>query len=175
MSRDDLLVMLPEWFRKVKEYPEIMAAWAYALSVMGDNITQVWANQYIQTCDEDTLELYEKLLGITPDGLATIEYRRAVVLNKYSMIVPFTESFLIDRLNDMFGQDGYVLTIDSEHCTADITLLAEIARAKDIFLNFWYGIAPAHIKVTAHEEGHSEIDGRQFFGGVVMSQVEHVF
>jgi hypothetical protein len=114
-------------------------------------------------------------LGIIPEGSATLEYRRAVVLNKYSMMVPFSEGFLIDRLNEMFGEDGYVLTIDSPTCSVDITLTSGVARAKDIFLNFWYGIAPAHLSITAHEEGHTDIDGEQFFGGVVMSQVEHIF
>lgn len=175
MNKDELLEMLPEWFQKIKEYPEIMAAWAYALSVLGSHIIILWANQYIQTCDEATLSLYEKLLGIIPSGSSTLEYRRAIVMNKYSMMVPFSEGFLIDRLNEMFGEDGYVLTIDSENCTADIVLTTSVARAKSIFLNFWYGIAPAHVEITAHEEAESEIDGAQYFGGAVMSQVENVF
>lgn len=175
MSKDELLAMLPEWFQKIKEYPEIMAAWAYALSTLGNNIMQVWANQYIQTCDEETLSLYERLLGITPSGTSTLEYRRAIVMNRYTMIVPFSESFLLERLNEMFGQDGYVLTIDSANNTADMVITSSVARAKSIFLNFWYLVAPAHIEVTAHEEAHSDIDGTQYFGGVVMSQVVNTF
>lgn len=175
MSKDELLAMLPEWFQKIKEYPEIMAAWAYALSDLGNNIAQVWANQYIQTCDEATLVLYERLLGITPSGDETLEYRRAIVMNRYTMIVPFTYDFLLERLNEMFGQNGYVLTIDSANNTADIVITSSVARAKSIFLNFWYLVAPAHLEVSAREEAQSEIDGGQYFGGVVMSQVVNTF
>ena len=175
MNKDELLAMLPEWFQKIKEYPEIMAAWADALTGVEDNIKRVWANQYIQTCDEATLSLYERLLGITPSGGQTLEYRRAIVMNRYTMIVPFTYEFLVERLNEMFGQDGYVLTIDSANNTADIVITSPVARAKSIFLNFWHLIAPAHIEVTAREEAHSDIDGEQYFGGVVMSQVVNNF
>lgn len=170
---NELLTMLPEWFQKIKEYPEIMKAWSYALSDLDINIKKVWDNQYIQTCDEETLSLYERLLGITPSG--TLEYRRAIVMNRYSMIVPFSYEFLIERLNEMFGQDGYVLTIDSENNTADIVITSSVARAKSIFLNFWHLIAPAHIEVSAREEAQTDIDGEQYFGGVVMSQVVNNF
>lgn len=172
---NELLAMLPEWFQKIKEYPEIMKAWAYALNDLEGNIKQVWDNQYIQTCDEDTLSLYERLLGITPSGDQSLEYRRAMVMNRYSMIVPFTYEYLIDRLNEMFGQDGYVLTIDSANCTADIVITSSVARAKSIFLNLWHLVAPAHIAVTAHEEAQSEIDGEQYFGALVSSSVVNKF
>ena len=70
MNSNDLLIMVPEWFQKVIEYPEIMKAWVYALNQLDGNIRRLWDNQYIQTCDEATLAQYEKFLGIVPSRYA---------------------------------------------------------------------------------------------------------
>lgn len=168
---NELLIMVPEWFQKVIEFPEIMKAWKYALDQFDGNIKQLWDNQYIQTCDEATLSLYEKLLGITPSGTDTLEYRRAIVLNKYSMMVPFSEGYLRSRLDEMFGADGYTLTIDSATSTASIVITSSVARALSIFFDLWYGIAPAHIEIDASENLNTTLEGEQYYGAVIVSSV----
>lgn len=168
---NELLIMVPEWFQKVIEFPEIMKAWKYALDQFDGNIKQLWDNQYIQTCDEATLSLYEKLLGITPSGTDTLEYRRVIVLNKYSMMVPFSEGYLRSRLDEMFGADGYELTVDWQTLEASIEITASVARARLIFLDLWYGVAPAHVAIEAIEHLESDVDGEQFFGGAFFSTV----
>lgn len=167
----NLLSMIPRFFQETLEFPEIMKAWEKGLGDFEGNIKGVWDNQYIQTCDEDTLSLYERLLGITPTG--DLEYRRMIVLNKYSMAVPFSEGYLRAKLDEMFGPDGYILTIDHINLTATINITTHVAQARLIFLNLWYGIAPAHIAVSASENLESDIDGEQFYGGVFFSTVIH--
>ena len=175
MNSNDLLLMVPEWFQRVLEFPEIMKAWAYALGVVDGNVKQLWDNQYIQTCDEATLSLYEKLLGITPSGTDTLAYRRAIVLNKYSMTVPFSEGYLRTRLNDMFGEDGYELTIDSETSTVTLVISAAVPNALRMFFDMWYGIAPAHLHIIASESLNTLLEGAQYYGAVITSSVCHSF
>lgn len=171
----DLLLMIPEWFQKVLEFPEIMKAWEYALDQLEGNVKQLWDNQYIQTCDEATISLYEKLLGIIPSGTDTLAYRRAVVLNKYAMTVPFTEIYLRQRLDEMFGENGYNLTIDSSTCSAELEITSYVARARMIFFDLWYGIAPAHIEIDAYEHLNTLINAEQFYGAAVASVVSNSF
>lgn len=171
----DLLMMVPQWFQRVLEFPEIMKAWEYALDQVDGNIKQLWDNQYIQTCDEPTLALYEKLLGIVPSGTDTLEYRRAVVLNRYAMTVPFTEIFLRQQLDGMFGEDGYTLNIDSSTCSATLEITTYVARARMIFFDLWYGIAPAHIEMDCWENLNTLIDAEQFYGAAVASVVHNSF
>lgn len=173
MNRDELVAMLPKWFQQIIEYPEIMAAWADALSAFDGNIKALWENQYIQTCDEATISMYEHLLGITPSGTDTLEYRRQMVLNKVAMVAPYTEGYLRTQLDEMFGADGYTLTIDSTTSTGNIVITSPVPRSPNLFFNFWYGIAPAHIKMDAHQEAETEIDGQQYYGGVFVSSVTH--
>ena len=171
MNRDDLLSLLPEWFKRVIEYPEIMAAYAKALSSLDGNIEQLWKNKYLQTCDEPTLALYEKLLKITPSGTDSIEYRREIALNKYSMIVPFSEDFLRDRLDVIFGAGGYELVIDSPNQTAELSVIRTVPRGLSIFFDLWYGIAPAQMEVTAKEDITSDTEGFRVIAGAVESGV----
>jgi hypothetical protein len=171
MNRDDLLSLLPEWFKRVIEYPEIMAAYAKALSSLDGNIEQLWKNQYLQTCDEPTLALYEKLLKITPSGTDSVEYRREIALNKYSMIVPFSEDFLRDRLDVIFGAGGYELVIDSPNQTAELSVIRTVPRGLSIFFDLWYGIAPAQMEVTAKEDITSDTEGFRVIAGAVESGV----
>ena len=171
MSKDELLALLPDWFKRVIEYPEIMAAYAKALSDVEKNIDQLWKNQYLQTCDEPTLALYEKLLKITPSGSDSVEYRRSIELNKYSMIVPFSEDFLRDKLDEIFGEDGYTLVIDSPNQTAELSVVRTVPRGLSIFFDLWFGIAPAQMEITAKEDIESEIDGARVFGGAVTSDI----
>jgi hypothetical protein len=171
MNSNDLLVMIPEWFQRVLEFPEIMKAYAFALNEVEGNTLQLWNNQYIQTCDETTLSEYEKFLGIVPSGTDTIEYRRMIVLNRYSMMVPFSEGYLRSRLDEMFGADGYELNVDWQTLEASIEITASVARARLIFLDLWYGVAPAHVAIEAVEHLESDVDGEQFFGGAFFSTV----
>lgn len=167
----NLLSMIPRFFQETLEFPEIMKAWEKGLGDFEGNIKGVWDNQYIQTCDEDTLSLYEKILGIIPSGDETLEYRRQIVLNKYSMTVPFSEGFLRSRLTEMFGENGYDLTINSQTSTAVLIVKTSVPSGLDLAYNLWLGIAPAHVELQAHEEGVSNIDGHEYFGAVVMSGV----
>ena len=172
---NDLLLMIPEWFRGIIEYPEIMKAWAYALNQVDWNIKKLWDNQYIQTCDEATIAQYERLLGITPGGDDTLEYRRAIVLNKFSMLVPFTEGFLRSRLDEMYGEGNYDLTIDPQTSKALLVIKTTVPRALEIFFDLWYGIAPAHIEIDAAQAVNTVIEGNQYFGGVCVSSVTNRF
>ena len=166
--------MVPEWFRRVIEFPEIMKAWAYALNQVDGNIKKLWDNQYIQTCDEETLSQYERLLGIIPSGSDTLEYRRSIVLNKFSMIVPFSEGFLRSRLDEMYGADGYTFEVSSEDLTATLSITSWVPRGLEIFFDLWYGVAPAHIAITATEDFFSEVGCEtEHFGAVFTSSVFH--
>lgn len=140
----DLISMIPEWFQKVIEFPEIMKAWEYALDQYDGNLKQVWDNQYIQTCDEATLSTYEKLLGIVPNAMDSLESRRIVVLNKYSMIAPFSIGFLKSRLDAIYGD--YDIDVDPVALTLKVTLNGQGWDVIDTVFSLIFDICPAHVE-----------------------------
>ena len=118
MSRaeETLRGQLPEYFRPIIEFREILKAHGYSLDKLDETSEKVKDNNYIATCDEETIAYYEKLLGITYRFGVTMEYRRARVLQKYNTIVPFSIEFLRDKLTELYGEDGYEMSVDSAAC-----------------------------------------------------------
>lgn len=166
MTYHDLLTLLPEFFVKIKEYPEIMKAYAAALDSMENNIEQIRDNMFVQTCDASTLNLYEQLFGIIPQPGDTIEARRNRVLNRLSMVVPFTERYLRSRLDEMYGVGNYTLTVDPTTSTATMEIHDFISQGIELFCDLWYRVAPAHVAIDAHEDITTEIDADLYVGGV---------
>lgn len=156
MMRDELLVMLPEFFKRVKEYPEIMEAYAYALSQADNNIRALWNNFYIQTCDEKTLSIYERLLGIIPSPSESLDSRRIVVLNKYSLIVPFSIGFLKSRLDAIYGD--YDIEVDPVALTLKVTLNGQGWDVIDTVFDLIFDICPAHVEFELKTSDDIEIE-----------------
>lgn len=171
MISNDLVKLLPEWFQKIKEYPEIMKAWGKALDDADTNIGQLMANLFIQTCDEGTIGYYEDLLKIYPAPGDTLEIRRNRVLNRWSMVVPFSERFLRVRLDEMYGAGNYTLTVDSTTSTATMELHQFIQQGIELFCELWNSVAPAHVAIDAHEDIVTNIDSTMYMGGVTTQTV----
>lgn len=165
MNSNDLLIMIPVWFQRVLEFPEIMKAWAYALDQFDGNVKKVWDNQYIQTCDEATLSLYEKLLGITPSGTDTLEYRRTVVWNKYSMIVPFSIGFLKERLTQVY--DNNEIEVDSINSTLTVVLYESANGNVDSVYQLLYDVVPAHMLINLIKQMQVLIENTEYAGSYV--------
>ena len=67
---------MPEYFRPIIEFREILKAHGYSLDKLDETSEKVKDNNYIATCDEETIAYYEKLLGITygiPESTGTAE------------------------------------------------------------------------------------------------------
>ena len=136
MSRaeETLRGQLPEYFRPIIEFREILKAHGYSLDKLDETSEKVKDNNYIATCDEETIAYYEKLLGITYRFGDTMEYRRARVLQKYNTIVPFSIEFLRDKLTELYGEDGYEMSVDSAACKLKIKVTSD--RYGAIFMIF---------------------------------------
>ena len=85
-AEETLKKQLPRYFRPIMEFGEILKAQGYSLDQFDGDSARVYANNYIATCDEDTITYYERLLGIAYRFGDTLEYRRTRVLQKYNMI-----------------------------------------------------------------------------------------
>ena len=173
ITTNDLVALLPQFFKDIAEYPEVMKAYAYVLNQLESNIQHLWDNQYIQTCDAATVTMYETILGITYDPGDTLEVRRNRVLNRLTLVMPYSERLLRDRLDELFG--SYELTIDSANCTATMVIKTFTQDGLKLFYDLWNHVAPCHISITAYEDFLTEINGYLRLGGIVsMTKIETI-
>ena len=151
-AEENLKGQLPEYFRPVIEFGEILKAHGYSLNKIDETSEKVKDNNYIATCDEETIAYYEKLLGITYQFGDDLEYRRARVLQKYNTIAPFPIRFLQDKLTELYGEDGYEISVDSAACKIKIKVSSDRYGAIDLLYNLLWDVVPAHIQITANQQ-----------------------
>ena len=78
----DLMMILPEYFRPVLEFKELMRTDGVELDNLENDIQKLRNNFYIQTADEKSISLMEKQFSIVAKPGETIEYRRQRLLSK---------------------------------------------------------------------------------------------
>ena len=144
----DLMEILPEYFRPVRELQEIMKVLGVALDEVERVILQIGANCHIQTADEATISMYEEKLGIVYIPGDTLEYRRQRILQKLSTIVPFSLGFFKVRLSELYG-DNFVLNIEPELCRMNLLITTEQYESERLLSDLLQDMVPAHLEVDA--------------------------
>lgn len=169
-SKDVLMEQLPYYFRPIIEYQEIMKAHGYALDNLDGNVMQVNANNYISTADESTIAFWESVLGLVYTFGDTLEFRRTRVLQKFTTVPPFSVGFLRDKLTELFGADGYQMSIDPVECTLTIKVTSGRYGAIDLLYTLLWDIVPAHLKIIANQQTTTNIGGGRLYTAVVISR-----
>lgn len=164
----DLMQILPEYFREILEFRELMKTDQAVLAELEANIEQIRKNFYIQTADESTLTQKEALFDIFASPGETIEYRRQRLLQKYNTIVPFSIDFLMDQLKELFGED-FTLSVDAAACKLEISVTSSRYGAVDLLYNLLWDVIPAHIEIHANQQVNNYSSAGLYIGGVMSS------
>lgn len=99
---------LPPYLQGVQEIKTLGASIDPPAVQSQERLVQIWYNQFVTACDEETLRRRERLFGILADSLREdIEFRRERLLLRYRTRLPLTMNFLRQRLDEIIGQDQY--------------------------------------------------------------------
>ena len=168
-SVQTLIKQLPDFFRLILEFQEIMKAHGYILDSFDSNMYQIAANNYISTCDVKTIAYYENLLGIVYRFGDTLEYRRSRLLQKFNTIVPFSIGFLKDKLTELYGEDGYELSVSSPDCTITVKVTSDRYGAIDLLYDLLWDVIPAHLQIIANQETTNDVGGGKLYASGVLA------
>lgn len=140
-----LLTVLPKIYRSIKDFIALMNAVEPTFDEIEDNISKVYRNFYIQTCDTTTLEKLEKLCGLKIDENQTLEIRRAIVLDIFISALPYTLVKLKEKLNTICGTGKWKLDIDYNNYLMKVELLKDNPISPDEAAVNFITMIPAHI------------------------------
>lgn len=144
-----IIEYLPEFLQEYREYQEIFVVDQMELDAVRVTIDQMYNNQFVETCDAETIGRYEKVYGIIPPGGSTLDERRFHVLAKMSEEVPYTIRNLCAMLGKLCGETGYQLAVNTKKYTVnvkvDLRAKNNLAAVRDILRK----VIPAHILWTA--------------------------
>ena len=139
--------LLPPVYRAIKDM------YAYARSLDTElrealaNMIAVRTNFFIQTCDEETLEYWENLLGISSYTGETIEERRQFVLMYLNNRFPTSEPYVRYLMTKMFGESNFSLEFDAiDPLTLQLNLYDTNYDKIRKFLAWFSKMCPAHIR-----------------------------
>ena len=173
MTKDELLKLLPVWCQRIREYPEIMKAYAQAFTELQTNLASVSDNLYLQRCDEPTLADWERLMKIYPDPGESLEVRRKHVLARWSMTGTYSLKYVQDQLDEALGAENYTLNIYfvGGVTWAVLNYLHYIEGGRDLVAVIWYGACPAHISFEQYDVFDIDVNSKLYCGGVCQTTV----
>ena len=140
----DLMEILPEYFRPILEFQEIMEAEGEAAEEVERTADRLSDNCFIQTCDEATLAYYERLLQISNIG-ATLEERRRILLLQWNMESLYTLPKLKEFLASAVGEGNYEIKCFYNEYLVQIWISDQTAAMLGTLYNTIFRMIPAHI------------------------------
>lgn len=162
----DLMTVLPEYFRPVMEFQQLMKADGAALEDLENNMQHIRQNFYIQTADEKTLAQWEKWFHMIPQPGDTLDYRRQRLLQKYNTIVPFSIEFLRNQLRELFGKE-YSMQANPVESTLVISVTSSRYGAVDLLYDLLWDVVPAHVEITANQQVSNYVSMGLYSAGVM--------
>lgn len=81
---EELLTYYPGFYREVYEIREILKAHGKLLDGLEKCVERAYLNNFIRTADEETIVIWEKMLGITYKETMTLDQRRSVIIGRIS-------------------------------------------------------------------------------------------
>lgn len=122
----DIKQYLPNIYDAILEFEGLIASENTLFDNLDTETEKVRDNQYVLTAGIDGIIAYEKMLNIIPKpATETIEFRRQRIINRLSMVPPFTFRFLKQKLDEIIGVDRYTASIDYPNYTLYIESSAE--------------------------------------------------
>lgn len=122
----DIKQYLPNIYDAILEFEGLIASENALFNNLDTETKKVRDNQYVLTAGIEGIIEYEKMLNIIPKpATETIEFRRQRIINRLSMVPPFTIRFLKQRLDEIIGVDRYTASIDYPNYTLYVESSAE--------------------------------------------------
>lgn len=147
-----LTKQLPEYFRPIIEFQEILKAHGYGIGQAEADAERVRDNLYLATCDGQTLSYYEQLLGLLGNRGFPLEERRILVMTKYGMRPLYTLPALKAMLETAVGAGNYSVECFYEKYRLTIKIIdQDLQRVKGVY-DMAAEISPAHIELFLYAE-----------------------
>lgn len=172
MTKEELINLLPPWFQNIREFPEIMKAYAHEFTIAETNMGRVRNNMFLQTCDEDTLADWERIMKIYPEPGEDLEIRRKRVISRWSMQGNYGGSYIQEQLNQLLGEGNFdfrlvVATVGfTTKCFGYIEYYVPVPSGRDLAVALWTDVAPAHIWLTQVDDFDVVINSNLYVGGI---------
>lgn len=107
VSADSLAEYYPQVYDGVRETTELVKTEDELFCQAKCHLTGVWMNQFIKTADLTGIKQFEQIIGIVADpNTETEDFRRARLINRFSLMPPFTRLYLKQKIDELLKASG---------------------------------------------------------------------
>lgn len=126
-------------------------------------------DNFIITAGIQGIRNYEQILDIIPDTInETTEFRRGRVINRLASMPPFTEIFLRQKLNTIFGAGNWSLIVDHKIYTIYIDVATRVRNLYEQTIDDIRQIVPANLILFTKQVFAQE---PQYVAGIAVAPV----
>ena len=154
-----ILGHLPDFYRGIKDFAELDNTESAELDELEAAVGRLLDDQFVATAGVDALKRRERMLGIQADPLSEpLEFRRARIMNRYSMKPPFTLGYLQEQLDRLVGPGRTLAEVDARHFLLTITAAIEDAAIFKEVEHTVKRIIPANLVYQQHTAMNDDIE-----------------
>ena len=122
MSKTNLAIYYPIVYKGVHETDQLVATENIMFDELDNLTTEAEENQFILTSNSRGLEVYERMLNIIANPESdSIQFRRERIINRLSTAPPFTIKELRNKLDQLLGQDNYIIDLVHQQYKFNLT------------------------------------------------------
>ena len=137
---------LPELYKNNLEMTSIINSEEYELETnLKTNLDTAFLNTFASEANVEGIERFETFLDIKPNPDDSLQLRRERVINRLTRQIPYTERFLISRLNAMLGEGSWNYTFDYNNYTLTINSVIPGKNWYNEVIEFLNMIIPCNI------------------------------
>lgn len=125
MEYKKLIDYLPSFLAEYREYQQIMAIEQTEFDSILARIDLLLENQFIATCNKETVERYERMFGIAPIAGSNLEERKFNLLAKINSELPYTYKKLEEMLANLCGENGFLLSMNANQYQVHVKVALE--------------------------------------------------
>ena len=162
----------PSILQEIEEFKELANTENIEINGLKESITNLIDDQFIQTATERGIARREKIYKITPFADDSLETRRFRVLARENDKLPYTYRVLENKLNQLCGENGYVMTLNAGEYTLNIKIELVVKRMFDEVDKLVRRMAPANLVITVELRYNQHLTLAKFTHGQ-LSQYTH--
>lgn len=156
---------LPDIIHQIREYQEIEKKYDHNIVTAISQLNRIEQNRFLDGLDEYGCERNEQILGIIPDPSDTLEDRRRRIRGYYTSNKPYTIKKLREVLRAMCGENGYILTVDTENYIVKVAIKLESRRLVDNADELVRRMVPANLIVDVYLLYNQNISFKKYTHG----------
>lgn len=143
-----LLDSLPQVYHQIYDFKGMSNSSGKEISNLYAGVKTIIDDQFITTASSATIARWEKYLGITPNSADTLDERRFRILARLNDNPPYTNRYLINKLNELCGEGYYRISQDYGNYKLTIEISLDSIANTDSMIELIRTIVPANIELV---------------------------